>query len=168
MELLDVYDQKGNPTGKTVERGKQNQFLNNNEYVAIAQIYIENEKGEFLIEESAKNTDEEFVPVGGHLAHGETAVETILREAKEELEYDIPKERLVYLEFIVSNGRVRHIFYLKDNINIQSLTLQKKEVKNVTYMSVNTIKDLINKGLMRPSQKLLLERVLKYKKENNF
>ena len=85
MELLDVYDQKGNPTGKTVERGKQNQFLNNNEYVAIAQIYIENEKGEFLIGESAKNTDEEFVPVGGHLSHGETAVETILREAKEEL-----------------------------------------------------------------------------------
>ena len=90
-----------------------------------------------------------------------------MREAKEELGYDIPKERLVYLEFIVINGRVRHIFYLKDNINIQSLTLQKKEVKNVTYMSVNTIKNLINKGLMRPSQKLLLERVLKYKKENN-
>jgi len=75
MELLDVYDQKGNPTGKTVERGKQNQFLNNNEYVAIAQIYIENEKGEFLIEESAKNIDEEFVPVGGHLSQGETAKE---------------------------------------------------------------------------------------------
>ncbi len=54
MELLNVYNQKDNPTDKTIERGKQNQFLNNNEYVAIAQIYIENEKGEFLIEESAK------------------------------------------------------------------------------------------------------------------
>ena len=79
MELLDIYDQNGIMTGKTVERGKQNQVLKNNEYVAIAQIYIENKHGDFLIEESAKNTDEKYVPVGGHLAHGETATETIIR-----------------------------------------------------------------------------------------
>ena len=27
MELLDIYDENGNKTGKTVERGKQNQVL---------------------------------------------------------------------------------------------------------------------------------------------
>lgn len=166
MELLDIYDQNGHMTGKTVERGKQNQVLNDNEYVAIAQIYIENKHGDFLIEESAKNTDEKYVPVGGHLAHGETATETIIREAKEELGFAIPKEKLVSLGFIVSNKRVRNLFYLNADINLQELVLQNSEVKSVSYMSIDTIKDLINKGLMRPSQKLLLERVINYKKDS--
>ena len=163
MELLDIYDKNGNKTGKTVERGKQNQVLKDNEYVAIAQIYIENKDGDFLIEESAKNTDEKYVPVGGHLSLGETASETIIREAKEELGIDISNENIVNLGFVVSNGRIRNLFYLKTDINLQKLILQNSEVKSVSYMNIKTIKDLINKGLMRPSQKLLLERVINYK-----
>ena len=50
MEILDIYDNNGNTTGRTIIRGDKNAILNDNEHVAIAVIFIENSNGEFLIQ----------------------------------------------------------------------------------------------------------------------
>ena len=39
MELLDLYDEKGNKLNNTVERGKQ---LNNDDYIMLSIVFIEN------------------------------------------------------------------------------------------------------------------------------
>lgn len=49
MELLDIYDSTGLPTGKTIVRGDKNTILGDNEHIAVGVIFIENNKGEFLI-----------------------------------------------------------------------------------------------------------------------
>ena len=54
MELLDVYDDKGNLTGKKVERGEKVKELEENEHIAVGVIFIENSKGEFLIQKTSK------------------------------------------------------------------------------------------------------------------
>ena len=54
MELLDVYDDNGNKTGKVVERGTPDSSFLNNEHIAVAIIYIENSNGEFLIQKTSK------------------------------------------------------------------------------------------------------------------
>ena len=54
MELLDIYDDKGNKTGRTIKRGDSTAILNENEHIALSVIFIQNKKGEFLIQKTSK------------------------------------------------------------------------------------------------------------------
>ncbi len=163
MELLNVYNTKGESLNKMVERGYQDSNLDDGEFVGIAQIYIENDEGKYLIEESAKKTGNKYLPAGGHISYGETPYETIIREVKEEIGLDISSDNVISLGFIITDARIRFLFYLKKNVDIDKLVLQKEEVLNISYMSVDEISKLINKGLMHPSHKELLKRILEYK-----
>lgn len=47
MELLDIYDDNGNKTGRIIERGDKSVKLSKNEHIAISVIFIENDNGVF-------------------------------------------------------------------------------------------------------------------------
>lgn len=162
MELLDIYNGENKKTGKFVIRGFDNKNLNENEYISIVQIYIENDQGEFLIEKSSKLTGNKYLPVGGHVSHGESATDAIVRETKEEISFDITNEDYTYIGYIVDDFRIRNIFYLKKNLNLNSLIYQKSEVEEVSYVSIKQINDYIDKGLMHPSHKKIIEMINKY------
>ena len=94
MELLDVYDNNGNVTGKTIIRGDKNAVLNDNEHIAVAVIFIENENGEFLIQKTSQEKGGLFSSTGGHVDSGETPLVTIKREVKEELAYNVDNDQI--------------------------------------------------------------------------
>ena len=148
MELLDVYDDLGNVTGRTVVRGDKSVKLNEHEHIAVAIIFIENDKGEFLIQKTSKEKGGHYSTTGGHINHGEDAFSTIVREVKEELGVDISNDNIISLGHICVDFPVRFMFYLKKNINLNDITLQKDEVESVSYMSVDKIKNILDKGLM--------------------
>ena len=164
MELLDVYDSQGNKTGRVVERGNKNEIFNNDEHIAVAIIYIENDKGEFLIQKTSKEKGEHYSSTGGHISYGEDAYSTIGREVKEELGIDVSNDNIINLGHICVDFPVRFMFYLKKNINLNDITLQKDEVKSVSYMSVDKIRDILDKGLMNKGHYKVLEKILEYKK----
>lgn len=165
MELLDVYDSLGNKTGRVVERGNKDEIFNDNEHVAVTNIYIENDKGEFLIQKTSKKKGGHYSSTGGHINHGEDAFSTIVREVKEELGVDISNDNIISLGHICVDFPVRFIFYLKKNIDLNDIVLQKDEVESISYMSVDEIKDILDKGLMRKGHYKVLEKVLQYKQE---
>ena len=165
MELLDVYNKNGETTGKIVPRGTTKKELGENEYIAISQIFIENDEGKFLLEHSAKKTGYRFVPVGGHISSGETHYETIIREAKEEIGLDIKNEDFKYLGFFMLDEPIRFIYYLKKNVNISELKLQKEEVKDVSYQSPTDIFELVDLGLMHSTYNELMPKVLELRKK---
>ena len=167
MELLDVYDSLGHKTGRIVERGDKNEIFNDNEHIAVAIIYIENDKGEFLIQKTSEGKGGCYSSTGGHIHHGEDAYSTIIREVKEELGIDISNDDIVSLGYICVDFPVRFIFYLKKNINLNDITLQKDEVESVSYMSVDRIRDIFEKRLMYKGHYKVLERVLQYKQSGN-
>ena len=45
MELLDLYDDNGKVTGKTIVRGDKSAKVEPNEHIALATIFIENSEG---------------------------------------------------------------------------------------------------------------------------
>ena len=109
MELLDVYDDRGNKTGKIIERGNSYEYLNDNEHIAVAIIYIENDKGEFLMQKTSKEKGGHYSSTGGHIIHGEDALDTIIREVKEELGIDISNDNIINLGHICVDFPVRFI-----------------------------------------------------------
>ena len=84
---------------------------------------------------------------------------------KEELGVDISKDPIISLGHICVDFPVRFIFYLKKNINLNDITLQKDEVESISYMSVDKIRDLLDKGLMHKGHYNVLEKVLEYKQK---
>lgn len=82
MEILDIYDGNGKLTGRTINREDMDTSMKEGDYVAISQIYIENDEGKFLIEESAKKRGNKYLPAGGHISTGEDPYTTIIREVK--------------------------------------------------------------------------------------
>ena len=163
MELLDVYDNEGKITGRIVERDTYKENLSKDEHIGIAQIFIENNNGDFLIEESAKTTGFKYLPVSGHITSGETPKEAIIREAMEEIGLDISNEDVKDVGSFIIDRPVRFIFYLKKDIDLTTLKLQPEEVESVSYKSATEMMYLIEKGLMHPVHRDIVPKVLKLK-----
>ncbi len=166
MELLDVYNDKGEKTGRIVERGNKEEVFEKGEHIAVAIIYIENNKGEFLIQKTSKQKGGNYTSTGGHIDHGEEPSVSIKREVKEELGIDVSKDNIVDLGYLLVDFPVRFVFYLKKNINIKDVVIQEEEVESVSYMTEKEITNLIDKGLMSNGHAKVFEYILKCKKEN--
>ena len=167
MELLDVYDSQGNKTGRIVERGKRDETFGEDEHIAVAIIYIENDEGKFLIQKTSKEKGGHYSSTGGHIDHGEDAYSTIIREVKEELGIDISSDNVVDLGHICVDFPVRFMFYLKKNIDLNDIVLQESEVESVSYMSTDEIRNVLDKGLMNKGHYKVLEKVLEYRNKVN-
>ena len=165
MELLDVYDDNGQKTGKVVEKSCKDSEFAIGEHIAVAIIYIENSNGEFLIQKTSEQRGSRYSSTGGHIEHNEEPIDAIKREVREELGIDITKDNIIDLGYLVFDFPVRFIFYLKKNIKLKDIILQKEEVESVSYMNINQLKAVIKKGLMHKAHAKILEKVLNYKKD---
>ena len=167
MELLEVYNNEGNPTGRVVQRGDKSAVFSENEHIAVGVIFIENSKGEFLIQKTSKEKEGKFSSTGGHITKGETPLTSIVREVKEELGIDINKEDVVELGYLLYDRPIRFMFYIKQDIDLDKIVLQQEEVEYVEYMTVEQIKSLIKEGLTYTSHAKMFEKVLEYKQKKN-
>jgi len=165
MELLDVYDSQGNKTGRVVERGNKNEIFNNDEHIAVAIIYIENDKGEFLIQKTSKEKGEHYSSTGGHISYGEDAYSTIVREVKEELGIDISKNDIEYISTIERKKKYVDIYYVELSSNIiDKVVMQKDEVDDVKWISKREIEALHDKKKFKETHYNYYLELLKYKK----
>ena len=160
MELLDIYDNDGNLTGRKIARGDKSVVLNENEHMAVGVIFIENDKGEFLIQKTSKEKGGEFSSTGGHIDSGETPLTSIKREVQEELGINVDNDKIEEYGFLLFDKPLRFLFYLKKNIDLKDIKVQKEEVDYVKYMSIKEIKDLIESNQMLKSHGIMFKELL--------
>ncbi len=164
MELLDVYNDNGEKTGRVVERGTSIDSFSKGEHIAIAIIFIENSNHEFLIQKTSKEKGGNYSSTGGHVDHNEKPMDSIKREVKEELGIDISHDNIIDLGYLLFDFPIRFVFYLKKDISLEDIVTQKEEVEKVFYMKKEEIKELIQKGLMQESHGKVFDTILKYTK----
>ena len=166
MELIDVYNSNGEKTGKVVDRKTKDSEFGIDEHIGVAIIYIENSKGEFLIQKTSKEKGNIYSSTGGHISHGETPKDTIIREVKEEIGLDISNENIISLGHICVDFPVRFIFYLKKDVDINNLKLQTDEVESMHYLTKDELLKIIDEGKMHKGHIYVLEKVLEYIRGN--
>lgn len=166
MELLDVYDDFGKTTGRVIKRGDKSVKLSSNEHIAVAVIFIENSKGEFLMQKTSKEKGGEFSSTGGHVNSGETPLESIKREVKEEIGINIDNENIIELGYLSYDMPHRYMFYLKKDIDINVVKVQKEEVEYVKYMSVSEISTIIENKQITKSHAIIFNKIMEYKNSN--
>lgn len=139
-EIRDLYDENRNLTGQTVRKGEPTP---EGSYIIVVLIFIENSEGKFLIQRrSRKYKDGKLATTGGHVKSGETSIEGILEEVREEIGLEIPESDLeLYETGREDSTRVFYDdYYAKVDIDdISKLELQESEVDEVLWMTPDEI-----------------------------
>ena len=161
MELIDIYDVDGAPTGKKVPIDTSKETLELGEYIGVSQVFIQNKRGEFLIERSAKKTGYQYLPVGGHIMASEDPIKAVIRETREEIGLDLDESELYSLKNFTNDSIIRFVYYMRKNLDLSELQLQQREVSSVYYMSVDHIMYMSANGLMDPAYMNIMPEMLR-------
>ena len=162
MEYLDLYDENKVLTGKKIIRGKGKPVVPANNYIKVVVIFIQNDEGKFLFQVTSKNKGNEIATTGGHVKSGQTSFETVLSEVKEELGIDISNENVVMIDSYIFDIAIIDTYYLKKDIEIKDLVLQKEEVADVLWLTIGEITDSIEQGKVREMNIKAFEMILSH------
>ena len=168
MELYDILDRNGIPTGKRAQKGtmpKTGTF-----YLGV-HAYIYNSKKEFLLQQRA--FDKAFRPGGwdihmGHVIAGETSKEGMIREISEEIGIYFNDEDMRFVGRVVwenskasalggdhlclSHNHITDIYFLEYDYTINNLSLQENEVIGAKSVTKDEMLALVERMNYRPAE----------------
>lgn len=155
MELFDIVDENGIPTGKTVERSRAHAEGIRHRTAHIWIVKKENNRTYVLLQKRALNKDcfpgRFDTSSAGHVKAGDEPLHSALRELQEELGIEAAEEDLKFLDtFLVSYVKEFHGKMFKDNelafvyvytkpVDISRLTLQTEEVETVEWFDIEEV-----------------------------
>lgn len=162
MEKRDLYDEKRNLTGEKINIDED---IPKGKYYITVVIFIQNSKGEFLIQKRSIKKDGKWATTGGHPVSGQDSKQGIISELKEELGLDIIRKEIILFKTIKTQDDFIDLYYLKKDINIkEEIIIQKEEVSDVKWFSIEKIKELITKNKFSKSHEIFLYNCLEYLK----
>lgn len=165
MEFRDLYDINRNPLHKTIKKGdkpKDGEF-----YVTVV-IAIENMDGKFLIQKRSINKGGLWATTGGHPKTGESSLEGILSEVKEELGLTLNKKKIVLFDTVKTKKDFVDYYYIKCLINEDEIVLQESEVSDYTFKTKEEIEKMFEQGLFHHKHQFMMEKCFKYLNGGNY
>ena len=161
MEYLQVFDINRNKLNEKVSR-EEKYKLPTDKYFMVVLIFIENDKGEFLLQKTSKSRNSCIATTGGHVSYGDSSLDTVIKECKEELGLDILPNNLKFIDTEIFKNGLLDTYYIRMNVDIDTLTLQEEEVESVNWYSREQIFDLIEKNEFREGNIEPFKRVVEY------
>ena len=152
MELLDVLDDNGLKTGITKDK---DEIYKTGEWFRSVHIWIVNDNNELLLQKRSpyKTTFPNLwaVSVSGHVMAGETSIQAVIREVKEELDIDINSNQCKYLFTIrrqnIFNNCINRVYddvyIVKLNIDVVNANIQRTELNEIKYFNLYNLKDML-------------------------
>ena len=160
MELFDVVDAKGIPTGEIIERSEAHEKDIHHRTAHVWVVRMKNGKPKVLLQKRAAGK-ESFpgcydTSSAGHIHAGDEPLESALRELEEELGIKADESDLSYAG--IFHSHYEKIFYAKpfrDNeitfvyvydrpVEIDDLTLQEDEVESVKWFDADYVQEKIS------------------------
>ena len=159
-EYFDVLNEKGNYTGRIETREKCHK---DGLWHKAVHVWIVNDNNEILLQ--YRCAEKSLYPnlwdcsFAGHIGVGESSIEGLIREGKEELGIEVDLEKLEFVmtitvenvvyEKIISN-EFDDVYILRQNIDINEIKFQKEEVSDAKYVSLEKFFEFIEKGDIVP------------------
>ena len=153
-ELWDIYDINKNKTGRIAERNAYN--FQKGEYHIVVTGIIMNSKNEILISKRAKN--KKFGGMwecnGGSILSGETSLEGILRELKEELGIKFTKKEAIFLKEIRRDKippDFKDLWLFRRDIKIEDITFPDGEAIETKWVNIEEFLNMYNSKKIIPT-----------------
>lgn len=166
METIDLYDKNKQPTGEVLKRGDE---MPKGRYALSVHIWIINSKGEIYVQRRAKQR--ELFPnlwenPGGGAVIGDSSEDTFKREFLEELGIFPDTTNAMIIETLNREKDFVDIWVLKQDFEISELNLQRKEVYQAKWVSLEKLMKMLEKQEFVPTIEEGLVPFLKYLKTN--
>ena len=147
MELWDIYDENRKKTGKVAERGVT-VLEYGKEFHIIVTAVIMNSKNEILISQRAehKKLPLQWELNGGAILKGETSLEGILRELREELGLEFTKKEAIFLKEVTGrkHPNFKDIWLFRKDIDIKHITIPDKEAVDAKWVTIDEFMEMFN------------------------
>lgn len=148
-ELRDLYDINSNKTNLTYYKGDK---IPEGYYPMVVMIAIQNNEGKFLMQKRVEAKGGDWGVTGGHPKHGETPNEGIITEVKEELGIDISNHKLTLFNEGCDGKDCYKMYYVNMDLNIEDLNIQKEELTEVKWFSIEELKSMVENKILNQNQ----------------
>ena len=150
MEYWDIYDKDGNFTGR--KKGKYEKW-DKDEYHLATEVWVINSKKQILIQQRSEKCQllpGIWVLTTGRVVSGETTRQGCIRELKEELGIEAKEEECNLVKSLLKNrlGMIWDIYFLRKDVELEDVTLQKEEVSRVKLVNTDEFRDMLKEGIM--------------------
>ncbi len=146
MELCDLVNESGVPSGRTVARGSR---LMPGEYYLVVHVWIKDEAGDYLVQQRAHDRATDpgvWAVTAGYVQAGEGSLAAALRETSEELGLELLPGQLRRLDRHAMDDRLEDIWLAtvsKDSLGSPKLG---PEVADWKWASKATLSELVRRG----------------------
>ena len=162
-ELRDLYDINSNKTDKTYRKGD---LIPEGYYPMVVMVVIRNSNGEFLMQKRVESKGGDWGVTGGHPKSGETPIEGIITEVKEELGLDFSKEHFIEYDSGCDGKDCYKMYFVTKDININDITIQQEELSEVRWFTMDELKGMVNSGELNEDQIACFNKVCNYLNNN--
>lgn len=162
-EYTDLYDENKKLTGEKIyrEKGKK-AIVPSGKFTIVVLAFIINSEGKYLVQKTSARKKGVWAFPGGHVKSGQTSLEAIVDELKEEmnLEFDINKIEL--FKTYKYESAFKDVFIIRSDVNINKLVLQEDEVESAQFLTADEINKLIEKDMIRKTNLDAYNDILQY------
>ena len=148
-ELRDLYDKNSNKTDKTYRKGD---LIPEGYYPMVVMVVIRNSKGEFLMQKRAVTKGGDWGVTGGHPKSGETPIEGIITEVKEELGLNFSNEHFILYDSGCDGKDCYKMYLVNKDIDLNNITIQKEELTEVKWFSMDQLKHMVDTHELNENQ----------------
>ncbi len=153
-ELWDIYDINKKKTGRTAERGIY-QFQEGEYHIVVTGIII-NSQNKILISQRAKHKKFGLLWEcnGGSILAGETSLEGIIRELKEELGVQFTKKEAIFLKEIRRDNippDFKDLWLFKKDVKDEEITFPDGEAIAYKWVTIEEFMNMCNKKEIVPT-----------------
>lgn len=144
MEIVDIYDEERQKTGRTMERAHKPAP---GDCRTVVHVCVFNAAGELLIQQ--RSAEKRAYPLrwdvsaAGGVDAGETSRQAAEREIREELDYPLDLTGVRPVLTVNFPGGFDDFFVAEREIPLDSLTLQKEEVCAVAWVSLEEAERMV-------------------------
>lgn len=150
-EYIDLFDNNKKNTGIVIPRSKEKE-LPEGYHILISALLCKNSKNKIMMQLTSKSKGNILSLPSGHVLHNENSKDAIVREIFEEQGLIINKDKIILIEERLANKiAFFDIYYLEANYKKEDMKLQKEEVQDVIWMSIEEIFYAYEKGKVRNS-----------------
>ena len=142
MKIRDLYDENRKLTGETILKGEA---IPNGSYYVVVTIFIQNSKGELLLQRRSQEKSGKWATTGGHPKAGESSLDGIITQVKEELGLDIKNENIILYDSKKDDyaSAFRDYYYVNMEVDPSTLNYNEHEVSDVKWFTIDEVKEMV-------------------------